>query len=72
MALRRRLLHALAPCSTTVVASHLCGRSALIEKDQLFNFHLTYRFSPSLPPPLRLFRVLLLGMERFFLRGNPI
>ena len=65
-ALGCRFFHPRASGSASVVAGHLGGRSTFVQKDQLGNLHLTYRFAPRLPALLRLLAVLLLSPERFF------
>jgi len=70
MALRCRLFHPLPTPSTSIISCHLRGGPTLVEKNQLLDLDLTYLLPPRLPALLCLLAVLLLGMERFFLRGK--
>src|SRR6516162_3876045 len=71
VALRRGFMHALALRSTTVVARHLGGGPALVQKDQPLEVYRGDLFPPGLPALLRLLTVLLLRVERLFLSRSP-
>jgi len=68
---RSTFTYSLAMRSTPIAASHLGGDSTLVQKDQAAGIDLSYLLPPRLPPLPTFFRVLLLGVERFFLRRNP-
>jgi hypothetical protein len=56
----------LAMRSPPIAAGHLGGDSTLVQKDQAARIDLSYLLPPRLPPLSTFFRVLLLGVERFF------
>jgi hypothetical protein len=63
--------HPYSPWCPTVMAGHVGGHTAFVQKYQTLGMDLAYLLPPGLPPLAPLFAVLFLGVERFFLRLSP-